>query len=109
MVFPAETDRGCHPPRPPCMAAPGWCSPTCQLPLLGAHFASSQDHGDAAEVAVGDAHEEGEDTGPGGVAEGGLPVGVDAHDEERDEDDAEAGVDEEVRSSPVIRQGSQDL
>lgn len=109
MVFPAERDRGCHPAWLPRMAAHGWCSPTCQLPLLGAHFASSQDHGDAAKVAVGDAHEEGEDAGPGRVAEGGLTVGVDAHDEEGDEDDAEAGVDEEVRSSPVVRQGSQDL
>lgn len=83
--------------------------PTCQLPLLGAHFPSGQDHGDTAEVAVGDAHEEGEDAGPGRVAERGLPVGVDAHDEEGDEDHAEAGVDEKVGPPPVVGQGSQDL
>lgn len=82
---------------------------TCQLPLLRAHFASSQDHGNAAEVAIGDAHEEGEDAGPGGVAKSGPSVGIDAHDEEGDEDHAEAGVDEEVGPSPVIGQGGQDL
>lgn len=87
----------------------GGLGPTCQLPLLRAHFACGQDHGDAAEVAVGDAHEEGEDAGPGGVAEGGLPIGVNTHDEEGDEDHTEAGVDEEVGPSPVVGQGSQDL
>lgn len=94
---------------PPCMGFPGGFGLTCQLPLLGAHFAGSQDHGDATEIAVGDAHEEGEDAGPGGVAEGGPPVGVDAHDEEGDEDHTEAGVDEEMGPSPVVGQGSQDL
>lgn len=89
--------------------SPGGLGPTCQLALLRAHFARGQDHGHAAEVAVGDAHEQGEDAGPGGVAEGGLPVGVDAHDEEGDEDHTQAGVDEEVGPSPVVGQGSQDL
>lgn len=82
---------------------------TCQLPLLWAHFASSQDHGNAAEVAIGDTHKEGEDAGPGRVAKGGPSIGVDTHDEEGDEDHTETGVDEEVGSSPVIGQGSQDL
>jgi len=94
---------------PPCVGFPGGLGPTCQLPLLRAHFASGQDHGNAAEVAIGDAHEERKDAGPGRVAKGGTPVGVDTHDEEGDEDHTEAGVDEEVRSSPVVGQGSQDL
>lgn len=43
------------------------------------------------------------------MAKGGLPIGVDAHDEEGDEDHTDTGVDEEVGPSPVIGQGSQDL
>lgn len=109
MVFPVGRDRGCQVLWPHHVGFPGGPGPTCQFPLLRAHFARGQDHGHTAKVAIGDAHEEGEDAGPGGVAEGGLPVGVDAHDEEGDEDHAEAGVDEEVGPSPVIGQGSQDL
>lgn len=110
MVFPAGRDKGglgCS--GHPTFGSMRGLGPTCQLPLLGAHFPSGQDHGDTAEVAVGDAHEEGEDAGPGRVAKRGLPVGVDAHDEEGDEDHAEAGVDEKVGPPPVVGQGSQDL
>lgn len=114
MVFPAGRDAAGQAASPghPLVGSPGTVSPpplTCQLPLLGAHFAGRQDHGHAAEITVGDAHEEGEDAGPGRVAEGGLPVGVDAHDEEGDEDHAEAGVDQEVGAPPVVGQGGQDL
>lgn len=91
----------------PC--CPRGCGLTCQLSLPGAHFAGCQDHGHAAEVAVADAHEQGEDAGPGRVAEGGRTAGVDAQDEEGDEDHAQAGTGQQVGTPPVHGQGGQNL
>lgn len=83
--------------------------PTCQLPLFRRHFASSLDHRHGAEVAVGDAHEEGEEAGPGRVRQGGRLGRIHAHDEEGDEDHPEAGEEEQAASGPVVRQRCQDL
>lgn len=82
---------------------------TRQLPLLGAHFARRQDHGHAAKVAVADAHEQREDAGPGWVAQGGRAAGVDAQDEEGDEDHTQAGAGQQVGAPPVHGQSCQDL
>ena len=82
---------------------------TCQLPLLGRHFAGSLDHGHRPEVSVGDSHEEGEETGPGRVGQDGSAGRVHAHDEQRDEDHPEAGEEEQAASGPIVRQRGQDL
>lgn len=82
---------------------------TCQLPLFGRHFASSLDHGDGAKVAVGDAHEKGEETRPGGVGQSGGAGGVHAHHEQRDEHHPQAGEKEQAAPGPLIGQSSQDL
>lgn len=82
---------------------------TRQLPLLGRNFSCRLDHWHRAKVAVGDAHEEGEETRPGGVGQGGCIGGVHAHDEQRDEDHPEAGEEEQASPRPVVRQRSQDL
>lgn len=82
---------------------------TCQLPLLGRHFASSLDHWHRPKVTVGDPHEEGEEARPGGVGQRGRAGWVHAHDKQRDEDHPEAGEEEQAASGPVVRQRCQDL
>lgn len=74
---------------------------TCQFPLLGAHFTGCQDHGHTAKIAIADAHEQREDTGPGRVAEGRHATGVDTQDEEGDEDHAKARTGQQMSAPPV--------
>lgn len=82
---------------------------TRQLPLLGGNFSCRLDHRHGPKVPVGDAHEEGEETGPGGVGQGGCLGGVHAHDKQGDEDHPEAGEEEQASPRPVVGQRSQDL
>lgn len=82
---------------------------TCQLPLLRRHLPGGLDHGDGAEVAVGDAHEQREETRPGGVGQRGAASRVHAHDEQRDEDHSQAGEEEQAAPRPFVGQGGQDL
>lgn len=93
-----------------CLKAPlRWKTLTCQLPLFGHHFPSSLDHRHGPEVSVGDTHEQGEETWPGGVGQDGGVCRVHTHNKQRDEDHPQAGEEEQAASRPVIRHCSQDL
>lgn len=87
----------------------GHSSLTCELSLFGRHFASGLYHRHRPKVAIGYAHQEGEETRPGGVGQDGCAARVHAHDEERDEDHSKAGEEEQTASGPVVWERCQDL